>query len=129
MTVAGSGNADAVDFAAVDDFAITIAAGDRSGAGSFTLMPEDDDVDESDETLALSGESDLAVTPIRVTLADDDEPPPPELSVADVRGDENAGTLDFVVTLEPSGTGVSVSYATRDASAVAGRTTSRCRAR
>ena len=51
VTVTGSGNADAVDFADVQDFTITIAPGDASGSGTFTLTPEDDNVDETEETL------------------------------------------------------------------------------
>ena len=74
VTVSGSGNADAVDFNEVQDFTVTIAAGDTSGSGSFTLTPEDDNVDESDETLMIDGSSDLPVTADTVALADDDNP-------------------------------------------------------
>ena len=72
VTVSGSGNADAVDFQNVPSFTITIAAGDRSGTGTFTLTPIDDIVDESDETLSVTGTSDLPVTETEVELADDD---------------------------------------------------------
>ena len=74
VTVSGSGNADAVDFADVRDFTIMIAAGDTSGSGTFTLTPEDDNVDESDETLTVDGSSVLPVTADTVALADDDQP-------------------------------------------------------
>ena len=74
VSVSGSGNADAVDFADVADFTITIAAGDTSGSGNFTLTPEDDNVDESDETLNVDGSSVLPVTADTVALADDDQP-------------------------------------------------------
>ena len=74
VTVSGSGDADAVDFADVRDFTITIAEGDTSGTGSFTLTPEDDNVDETDETINIDGNSDLTVTADKVTLADDDQP-------------------------------------------------------
>ena len=74
VSVSGSGNADAVDFADVADFTITIAAGARSGTGNFTLTPEDDNVDESDETLNVNGSSGLPVTADTVELADDDQP-------------------------------------------------------
>ena len=73
VSVAGSGAADAVDFDPVPDFAITIEAGVTSGAATFTLTPEEDEVDETDETLTLSGTSDLPVTGTSVALADDDE--------------------------------------------------------
>ena len=72
VSVSGSGNADAVDFADVADFTITIAGGDTSGAGTFTLTPIDDEVDESDETLSVTGSSVLTVNGTEVELADDD---------------------------------------------------------
>ena len=75
LSVAGSGDADAVDFAAVADFEIAIPAGTASGTGTFTLTPEDDTVAEADETVSVSGISDLPVTPTSLTLADDDERP------------------------------------------------------
>ncbi len=66
------------DFAAVDDVTVTIAAGEASGTGTFTLAPVDDDVDEADETVTVSGTttSGLTVTPtagLTVTITDDDE--------------------------------------------------------
>ena len=72
VSVSGSGNADAVDFQNVPSFTITIAAGDKSGTGTFTLTPIDDELDESDETLSVTGTSDLPVTGVEVELADDD---------------------------------------------------------
>ena len=74
VTVSGSGDSDAVDFGDVQDFTITFAAGVTSGTGTFTLTPIDDDVDESDETLTVRGNSDLPVTEDTVELADDDQP-------------------------------------------------------
>ena len=66
------------DFAAVDDVTVTIAAGEASGTGTFTLAPVNDDVAEADETVTVSGTttSDLTVTPtagLTVTITDDDE--------------------------------------------------------
>ena len=79
LTVAGSGVAGAVDFAAVADFALTIAAASQTGTASFTVTPENDAIDESDETLTVSGTvstlPDLAVTAATLTLTDDDGPP------------------------------------------------------
>ena len=73
VSVRGSGDADAVDFADVASFEIVIPAGGRSAEGTFTLVPEDDRVHETDETLAIAGTSDLPVTGTSVVLADDDE--------------------------------------------------------
>ena len=61
VSVAGSGDPDAVDFEPVSDFAINIAAGGTSGTGTFTLVPKDDAEDEVDEILAVTGESALSV--------------------------------------------------------------------
>ena len=116
VSVTGGGDADAVDFAAVADFAITIEANDPSGTGTFTLTPEDDAEDEADETLALTGESDLPVTPASVVLADDDEMMAIRvLSIADAEAAESAGEVRFAVTLDgPSAAEVTVGYATAD---------------
>ena len=67
--------------AAVTDFAadpaaltVTIRAGRRSGTGTFRLTPVNDDVDEDDETVTVSGSTgSLPVTPAAVTIADDDD--------------------------------------------------------
>ena len=115
VSVSGGGDPDAVDFAAVADFGITIEANAPSGAGTFTLTPEDDAVDEADETLALTGESDLPVTPASVVLADDDEMASRVLSIADAEASEGAGEVRFAVTLDgPSAAEVTVGYATAD---------------
>ncbi len=115
VSVTGSGDPDAVDFAAVADFGITIEANAPSGTGTFTLSPEDDAEDEADETLALTGESDLPVTPASVVLADDDEMASRVLSIADAEAAEGAGEVRFAVTLDgPSPAEVTVGYATAD---------------
>ena len=77
VSVTGGTAMEGDDFAAVEDFALTIAAGTTSGTGSFTLAPVDDAVDEPDETVVVTGASTgLAVSPstgLEVTIADDDE--------------------------------------------------------
>ena len=116
VSVAGGGDPDAVDFDAVADFRITIEANAPSGTGTFTLTPEDDAEDEADETLALTGESDLPVTPASVVLADDDEMMVSRvLSIADAEAVEGAGEVRFAVTLDgPSAAEVTVDYETAD---------------
>ena len=115
VSVTGGGDPDAVDFDAVADFTITIAANAASGTGTFTLTPEDDAEDEADETLALTGESDLPVTPASVVLVDDDEMASRVLSIADAEAAEGAGEVRFAVTLDgPSAAEVTVGYATAD---------------
>ena len=72
VTVSG-GTASAGDFAAVQDFTLTIGAGQASGTASFTLTPVDDAIDEGDETVRVAGAAQgLEVTPATVTIEDDD---------------------------------------------------------
>ena len=75
VSVAGDTATAAADFVAVADFELTIAAGERSGTGTFTLEPVDDEVDEADETVTVSGAApgtDLSVTETQVTITDND---------------------------------------------------------
>ena len=76
VSVRGGSAQESVDFAAVPDFEIEIPAEAASGAGSFTLSPVDDDQEEADETLTVSGVSGLAVEPAALSLLDDDEERP-----------------------------------------------------
>ncbi len=121
VSVSGSGNPDAVDFAAVPDFGIVIPANAPSGTGTFAVVPEDDLIPEADETLTVSGVSDLPVTPATMELLDNDETVSRELSIADAEGPEGAGVLEFAVTLVgPSASGVTVDYATVDPTGTTG---------
>ena len=87
------------DYAAVSDFDITIAAGETSGTGTFTLTPMDDAVVEADETIELSGAAEgLAVTGTALTVADDDERPAVELSVDPATVEEGASATPVTVT-------------------------------
>ena len=65
------------DFDAVGAFDVRIAADTPSGMETFTLMPVNDAVDESDETVEVSGSAtglatDLAVVGTELTITDDD---------------------------------------------------------
>ena len=76
VSVTGDTAMAGTDFAAVADFKLTIAARQTTGTASFMLTPVPDDVDEPDETLAVSGVTaapELPVTPATLTLGDDDE--------------------------------------------------------
>ena len=74
VSVTGSGTPDAVDFGAVSGFDIVIAAGANSAMGTFKLTPTADAIDESDETVTVSGAADnsATVTSDTLTLTDDD---------------------------------------------------------
>ena len=103
VSVAGSGTASAVDFAAVTDFDITIAAGAASKSETFTLSPTDDSVDETDETITVSGTSTgLTINSDTITLSDDDDTPSITLSVSDssVAEDDGATTITVTATVD-----------------------------
>ena len=106
VSVAGSGTATAVDFAAVSDFDITIAAEAASKTGSFTLTPTDDTVDETDETITVSGTSgSLTVNSDTISLTDDDGTPTSiTLTVNDNSVAEDDGVTTITVTATVNGT-------------------------
>ena len=55
----GGGTATAgTDYTEVDDFTVTVQAGKLSAMGTFTLTPIDDEVDEGNETVEISGNGD-----------------------------------------------------------------------
>ena len=119
VSVSGSGLAEAVDFDTVGDFPITIPAGETSATGTFTLTPEDDGIDETDETLTVSGAADLPVTGATMTLADDDEASTAVLlSVSPERIPEDGGAAGVEVEAALDGGGRTV--ATRVAMSVTG---------
>ena len=114
VSVAGSGAASAVDFAAVSDFDIEIAAGAASGTGSFTLTPTADALDETNETVTVSGASgSLTVSSATITLTDDDAIPSLSVDSPSVtEGDSGSTNLTFTATLSAaSGKEVTVDWA------------------
>ncbi len=62
------------DYTAVDDFTVTIPSGKLTGTGSFTLTPTDDDVDEDNETVEISGTATdfVSIAGTEFTITDDD---------------------------------------------------------
>ena len=105
VSVAGSNTATAVDFTAVSDFNITIAAGTASGSATFTLTPTNDSVDEDDETVTVSGAlSGVTVVSDTLSLTDDDAAPTGvSLSVGPSTVTENGGAKTVTVTARPTG--------------------------
>ncbi len=114
------------DYVAVPNFDITLPAGVTSATGTFSLNPTDDDADEPDETLTVSGNSgSLDVTDAEVTITDDDAAPVLSISSLSVdEGDDPDTTtpMTFTVTLSTaSGRAVTVAYAdTGDGTATSG---------
>ncbi|MYA75443.1 MAG: hypothetical protein F4Y27_12295, partial [Acidimicrobiaceae bacterium] len=78
VSVGGSGNTAAVDFIPVTSFVITLPVGATSATNQFTLTAIDDSVDESNETVTVSGSaspSSVAVSSATISLTDDDATP------------------------------------------------------
>ena len=102
----GSGTATSgTDFATVDAITVTIAANQSSGTATFTLSPVNDAIDETDETVTVSGTTTaigLTVEGTEVTITDDDDRgvtvTPPTLSVGE--GDSEEYTV--VLTSQPT---------------------------
>ena len=108
LTATGSGSADAVDFTPVPDFTLTIPAGMRRGTALFTLTPEDDLIDESDETVTVAGTV-QAIRHTRVSAAklflSDEEMPPDAvlLSLSHETLSEGGGAVAVAVTATLNG--------------------------
>ena len=126
----GSGTATSVtDFAAVDGFTITIPADAASHTGSFSLAPVQDTIDETDETVSVSGAttvSSLWVAGAQVTIEDDDEAASTgvSLSVSPDEVDEGDAATAITVTAtlnggtRPAGTPVAVTVGSGTATSV-----------
>ena len=101
--------------------AITISPGDTTGGVSVTLI--DDQLAEDVEQFVFSltnCEPANQVSPVYATIYDDDALDV-AFSVDDAEADEDDGTIDFVVKLtQAPSEAASVSYETRDGTAVAG---------
>ncbi|MDE2799108.1 MAG: hypothetical protein OXI94_10635 [Gemmatimonadota bacterium] len=107
------------DYETVDDLTFTINAGQASGSKTFTLTPDDDAIDEEDETISVEGTlAGLTVTNDSITITDDDEAPTgltisvntdisarnPNASTDESLVDEDAGTTPVTVTATLDGT-------------------------
>ena len=63
------------DYGTIDDFAMTIAADETTGTAFFTFTPTEDELDEDDEAISLSGTTtaeDLSVDGTTLEITDDD---------------------------------------------------------
>ena len=64
VSVAGTKGETAVDFADVADFVINIGAEDKSAFGTFTLRPDEDNVDEFEEVINVTGTAEVNGVPV-----------------------------------------------------------------
>ena len=101
VTVAGGTATAGTDFAAVSGFTLTIATGESSGTGTFTLKPVDDAVSEGDETVAVSGTATgLTVSGAEVTIGDDEAAPTVTLALGATEIGENGGSTAVTASLD-----------------------------
>ena len=88
----GAGQAEADDFTAVDDFDVTIAAGQTSGSATFSLAVAEDEVAEGPEAITVSGTTDAdgfeTVTGAEISITDNDAGPTAITLSVDANGDK-----------------------------------------
>ena len=100
VTVSGSGEAGVVGFAPVAPFALTIPAGHTSAAAVITVAPEDDYIDETDETVTVAGTAALTVASATLTLVDDDATSTKlHWTISPLEIPEGAGPTEVTVTV------------------------------
>ena len=94
------------DYAAVDDFDLTIAAGQTSGSVSFEFTPNADFIDETEESISIVGTSEIVgfdVASSTLAIADDDERGV-IVSLAELTVPESlSSTYTMVLTSQPTG--------------------------
>ena len=77
VSVGATGDAaeEGTDYASVNDFTLTIDAGEILGTATFTLTPMNDPLGEDDEKISVTGTtaaSGLSVSPTELTITDDE---------------------------------------------------------
>ena len=105
VTVAGDTATAGVDFTAVQDFTMTIPADATSAMETFTLAPLNDNADEPDETVRISGTTTagLSVLPaagVSVAISDNDPVPQVSLVLTPASISEDGGTSTVTATLD-----------------------------
>ncbi len=98
VTVRGSAGDEFVDFTIPAAFNITIASSAATGTGTFALVPTNDDINERDETVTVSGASTgLTVNSTSLMLTDDEADPIVTIKSPDVSSITEGQTAQFVV--------------------------------
>lgn len=101
ISISGSGTPSAVDFASVPNFNLHVPANAMRGQATFTLTPENDSVDEMDETVTVSSTNPLVSTGVNISLQDDDASPTGINLRASTNGiRENDGTQTITIFAE-----------------------------
>ena len=104
VSVADGTAASPADYAAVADFDIVIPANAAGHAGTFTITPVDDAIDEPGETVSVAGAlSGVTVTPDTLTITDNDATPTVTLALDPASIDESGAGNESTVTATLSG--------------------------
>ena len=106
VSVSGGSGTSGMDYTAVANFTLTIAATEPTGTGTFTLTPKQDSVSEGSETIDVTGTADgFTVTKAELTLTDDETAPGTMTLTTDptsVREDSSATEVTVTATLDGS---------------------------
>ena len=111
VEVGGSSDSatEGADYAEVEQFSITINAGESSGQKSFSLDPTDDVIDEPNETIGITGSvtgtgTDIDVDGASISITDNDAAPTGvTLSVNPASVAEDAAATNVTVTATVTG--------------------------
>ena len=109
VAVGGGTATEGTDYPTVNDFTITLSAGSTSAAGTFSIDPTEDTLDEgSGETVTVSGTSTgLTINSATLTITDNDAAPGNvtlSLSSTEVEEDDSATTISVTAELPENST-------------------------
>ena len=106
VSVAASGAQGVTGFAAVEDFDLVIPAAADADSTTFTLTPTNDNTDQADETITISGAADgVTITGATLTLEDDDTSVIPTISIrGGAPAHEGTSHPSFILTASPAPT-------------------------
>ena len=107
LAVTGGTAVAGTDFTAVANVTLTIPAGSTSGTATVTLPPIDDNIDEPDETVRVTGTSGTTGLTVNqpsggltVTITDNDATPTVTLVLTPASISENGGQSTVTATLD-----------------------------
>ena len=104
VTVTGNTAQAVTDFATVQPFTVTIQQGQTSATGTFDFAPENDSIDEGDETVSVGGTATgLSVDSASLLLVDDDDRGVTASLLAMTVDEEGSQTYTLVLDTQPTG--------------------------
>ncbi len=96
------------DYDAVSEFDIVLLAGTASREGEFELTLKDDEIDERNETISVTGQlAGVTVEPATITITDNEDTPKVTLILSHEKVTEDGGTTSGRSTVSASMSGTS----------------------